>query len=646
MKKGFTLAELLGVIVIIALLLLLIIPIIMNGIKNRQGDTGDLQESFIYEAAGQFVDLDKDKYPNNAGDVYCVTFDELNKYGLIENSVLDVAKEYKKDSVVRIKVFEGGKKTYEIVDKNDCKEFTGNSIKIVVSPSNNKWSKSKQITITYPTVEGNYNKQYKLNDGLWTNYTEPITVDKNSSIEARLVDSNNQTLVSKKGNALKIDTKKPVVDNINLDRPWNDDLEQQVDITVSDADSGVAAYCIKQDPNKPESNDECWVNYRTPAYGGKKTFSNFLKQGTYYIFVKDVVGHISDTDDKNGSFKVEDSVPPTCTIEISGTKGTNNWYTSKKVTATINTSDDKSGVKDYDLTTSGNPSYNKNSLIELTEDTAGVTYYGYVRDRAGNINTCSTTVKKDSTEPTCTLQQSGAQSNGWYTGNVSVSWVNKYDSLSQIAAYDIIANSNAPYSYYNRDSILHTGDTAGTYYYGYVKDNAGNVGRCSSSIIRKDTDYPTCTLTVSSSGKLVNGWYNDDVTVSFASKSDATGVTSYGITNSTSASYNGRNSVKHTSDTTGVTYYGYVKDGAGHTGRCQTTFKMDATPPKAYVQIIGDGQIVADGNNTNVYANGSFNDVTLVAAFADYASGTSSSYGSCLNNNQYKPISTSHRKSK
>ena len=63
-KKGFTLAELLGVIVVIGLLLLLIIPLIINGTKNRENEVEEIQNNIIYEAVSEYMDSDKEKYPS------------------------------------------------------------------------------------------------------------------------------------------------------------------------------------------------------------------------------------------------------------------------------------------------------------------------------------------------------------------------------------------------------------------------------------------------------------------------------------------------------------------------------------------------------------------------------------------------------
>jgi len=152
MKKGFTLAELLGVIVIIGLLLLLIIPLIINGIKSRQDDVKYIQDDIVSEIAGQYMDLDKEKYPGFAGDIYCITFKELSDAGMLdkilnslgENNSYDINK-----TAIQVNVLDGGKKTYEIAKTSECSNKQNQNIIITVTPPNNKWAVSKTVTIKY-----------------------------------------------------------------------------------------------------------------------------------------------------------------------------------------------------------------------------------------------------------------------------------------------------------------------------------------------------------------------------------------------------------------------------------------------------------------------------------------------------------------
>ena len=69
-KNGFTLAEILGVIVIIGLLLIIVAPILIGRIKNNQDLVNEAGNKIIYDAARQYVD----ENPNNylLGNKYCI----------------------------------------------------------------------------------------------------------------------------------------------------------------------------------------------------------------------------------------------------------------------------------------------------------------------------------------------------------------------------------------------------------------------------------------------------------------------------------------------------------------------------------------------------------------------------------------------
>ena len=97
-----------------------------------------------------------------------------------------------------------------------------------------------------------------------------------------------------------------------------------------------------------------------------------------------------------------DKTPPSCSITINGTKGLDNWYTSPEVTLTLNKSDTASGIAQYGITARKKTWYNKATQQTYDYDTTGITYYGYVKDNAGNTNSCNVWFKKDSTPPTVT----------------------------------------------------------------------------------------------------------------------------------------------------------------------------------------------------------------------------------------------------
>ena len=95
-----------------------------------------------------------------------------------------------------------------------------------------------------------------------------------------------------------------------------------------------------------------------------------------------------------------DTVKPTCSLTKSGTLGSSSWYRSNVTVSFSSTYDSTSGVYQK-----GIGDYTTISRTQ-TVDTSGTTYTGYVRDYAGNTNTCTTTVKRDTVAPTATLGSS------------------------------------------------------------------------------------------------------------------------------------------------------------------------------------------------------------------------------------------------
>ena len=503
MKKGFTLAELLGVIVIIGLLLLLLIPLIINGVKNKEEEVGYVQENIIYESVGEYLDGDKGSFPGNPGDVYCVSIDELIQAGKLVDPVKKIVEEgnYDADTTIEVVIGQDGTRTYTMKDSKSCVARSNQNILIIVSPNNNTWSKSKTATIIYPSDTDfnneNYEKQYRVDNGNWivtpSNASQEFSgaVEKHN-IEARVIDkTSGKTIISKKGTVEKIDNGKPRLVNITRGN-WNDNLEEQVNITLTDALSGVSAYCITTSSAKPSSNDSCFKKYKLPSYGGTGTVTKYLKQGTYYLHVKDKVGNILYADDaSNGGkaiFKVEDKTPPTCTIISSGTKGTNNWYIGD-VTVKSTNRDEGSGIKQYYLGTSSTVTYNnlcgttpgrvlsKECSLTHKTDTKGTSYYGYVMDRAGNTGKCviASAVKRDTVKPSVSASAKFTSSNNF---SISLS-----DSTSGLVGYAITQSTSTPTSWtsISGSSYSHTSSLGEGKYYVHVKDAAGHVSRTSSS---------------------------------------------------------------------------------------------------------------------------------------------------------------------
>ena len=251
----------------------------------------------------------------------------------------------------------------------------------------------------------------------------------------------------------------------------------------------------------------------------------------------------------------KDATMPTCNIKASGTAGSNGWYRGN-VTINLNYGDATSGVAGYGMGTSSSANYNSKSTMTQTGDTLGTSYYGYVKDKAGNTTKCNVSVKKDTTKPSCSVKASGTRgNNNWYKSNVNVS-LSYSDSGSGINNYGLSTSSSTTYN--KSKSVTHTADTKSVKYNGYVQDNAGNTNNCNTSF-KKDATKPTCSISASTSSSTL------DLTLKMTGKDSMSGLASspYSWINQNSFGKNNTYTVKSNG-----TYNGYVKDNAGNIGSC------------------------------------------------------------------------------
>ena len=114
---------------------------------------------------------------------------------------------------------------------------------------------------------------------------------------------------------------------------------------------------------------------------------------------------VEDETGKTGTCEVNvyiDKVAPTCRVEVVsyGSLGVGGWYGGTAPIIKITTMDDNlSGIATYGIGTSkNNPDFNKDKEYEVNPGVSMV--YGYVKDEAGNVGTCSIEVKYDNVKPT------------------------------------------------------------------------------------------------------------------------------------------------------------------------------------------------------------------------------------------------------
>lgn len=119
MNKGYTLVELLGVVIILILLTALVLPNVINSIKGSSKNNDDLMEDIIISAAKIYMsDNFQDMHVDN-GFTYCIPLTKL-----VENDYLKTPIKYNNiddiTGIKAVKITYINSYSYSIVDKAVC----------------------------------------------------------------------------------------------------------------------------------------------------------------------------------------------------------------------------------------------------------------------------------------------------------------------------------------------------------------------------------------------------------------------------------------------------------------------------------------------------------------------------------------------
>lgn len=122
MKKGFTLVEMLAVLIILGIIALITFPVIRSSFNTSTSDLSKEQIKSIEEATRIWATSNSSQL-SETEDRY-VTISELQKSGIIENKdILSIADEGKLTGCVRI-YYENNKYNYKYDIYNECKSVS------------------------------------------------------------------------------------------------------------------------------------------------------------------------------------------------------------------------------------------------------------------------------------------------------------------------------------------------------------------------------------------------------------------------------------------------------------------------------------------------------------------------------------------
>lgn len=516
-KKGFSLVELLIVISIIGVLAGIIIPNVSRYLKNSKAKYNENLNTELVSFAKSYYSENKDKLPRGY----------INEQGLPVNKTLVGASYLLNNNYI----------TGEFVDSegNDC---TNTSYVIVEKEgSDYKYTSCIVCNNGYTNIEnknkciyspdaGGEKHEYILPTCSITSSSDKIGKWTNEDIILNLNLQDNTSLLGyylNGSNDLNKVTGKEVNENITLNTSINTN-NYYVIVEDQYANQGKCTFDgeIKIDKVVPTVN----ITATKKSAGTAVSNSSWSNEGLNFKFTK----------------------------ETTGLSGYTIYY-----------------CKDTNNTCEPTTKAENDTLITAYNTTTGTYYIRYkIVSGAGTSSSINSfTAKVDTTKPSAPTvalvkgDWTERYNNTWYNYSIYVSGKanssdptpSSTDNLSGIAKYQISTDNSTWYDWsYNSSSSVYRINWEGTTNrYIRAVDNAGNISDVTTKTIKIDWTKPSCSLSASTSG------------VYFYSKSDSlSGISGYGLSTSSSATYNGTTSLGLSSNT----FYGYVKDNAGNTNYC------------------------------------------------------------------------------
>ena len=293
-----------------------------------------------------------------------------------------------------------------------------------------------------------------------------------------------------------------------------------------------------------------------------------------------------------GGTQASDTTPPVIQAAVTGTLGSNGWYTGN-VSVAWTVSDSGSNIT----------SKSGCGAVSITTDTSGKTYTCKATS-AGGTTTKSVTVKRDATRPTTTITAPAASAT--YASNqvVNASYTCT-DAMSKVASCTGTVANGKP---------INTTSAGTKSFTVTAKDNAGNsvtktVNYTVAGAVAGDTTPPVVTPVLT--GTLgANGWYTSNVGLNWTVTDPESAI----------SSSSGCSAVTVSADTSGTTFTCIATSGGGTTTK-SATIKRDTTPPSVSVVTPASGATYPVGQT-----------ITTNYSCTDTTSGVTGCTGTVANN--------------
>ncbi|REJ06520.1 S-layer homology domain-containing protein [Halobacillus trueperi] len=333
--------------------------------------------------------------------------------------------------------------------------------------------------------------EYRMNEGEWTAYDTPITIDEEGKhvIEYRSTDqAGNQEEIQTVDVNLDFGVPETTMSSVNDE--WHN---TNVEVTLSSSDglSGVSK-------TEYRVNEKEWVTYDTSILVEEEGSNNVEFRSI------DHAGNVEATQSK--VIKVDKTAPVTTAEEVPV-----DW-SSQDVALTLSSSDELSGVSSIEYKINDGDWKDYSDPIKLDQEGSTTIEYRSI-DNVGNVEEVqSETIKLDKTAPVTSV-------NG-----VPEKWANKAteiiltakDQLSGVAAIEYRMNEGEWTDYSGPITFQQQGENVIDY---RSVDTAGNVEEFKSITVKYDDHAPQ-----TSAGNVGDQWHNSEVEVTLSSTDTLSGV--------------------------------------------------------------------------------------------------------------------------
>ena len=435
-RNGFTLTELLAVIVILAILAGIAIPLFIRNSSTVKENEYQAKKEYLASKAIEYASDNRienaitttvstlirsgyvtaDKYVKENSEEIPYIVNPVDEEDNLACHIINITLE---DYDYKAEVLDEANcelTTQEIIDtKMGIKvyEYENNKIGAQINAIGNKynWTNKDVIVVVNPTytnideirITHNGNTNTVEEDKMLKNEYSGLTINSTYSnveiISAKVILKDSLTVAVQSDGTIKqttieiqIDKEVPKINTQNFSGWTSSNKPTLVYLSDGNGSGPDGVYLTTSNNRNLISNDK----YFKANSEGTSSITEKLNNGVYYLFAKDKAGNISNSPVE---FKVEniDDVSPVCVIT-----GENTTWTNKPITITWGCTDSESGCDE-------NNKGGKTVFQPTTTKTAVVNEYK-IKDNVGNETTCSsggTTVNVyyDNTPPTITPKE-------------------------------------------------------------------------------------------------------------------------------------------------------------------------------------------------------------------------------------------------